>query len=176
MLGRPARPSKFARHFLHFEETHVVQKPKSRLTTTKLKVQSVRLFSNPAPLDLSRLDNRRDILFANAGRPTRGWQAIPCGGRRPEHVTPQLPGSRDHETTGKRDPPGPARWTAGSVRDRQPSSNMWVCGRRLHWSGHGALMSPNPPGQKRSQCPSQPETPSSRDTIPARLRQDMVHG
>jgi hypothetical protein len=107
----------------------MVQKPKSRLTTTKLKVQSVRLFSNPAPLDSSRLDNRRDILFANAGRPTRGWQAIPCEGRRPDHVTPQLPGSRDHETTGKRDPPGPARrWRSSSFFRCFPPPTHKTCG------------------------------------------------
>ena len=85
----------------------MVQKPKSRLTTTKLKVQSVRLFSNPAPLDPPRLDDRHDILFANAGRPTRGWQAIPCEGRRPDHVTPQLQGAATTRPPAREIPQGP---------------------------------------------------------------------
>ena len=48
-LGQPARQSTFVRRFLHSGGIIWVRKPKSRLTTTKLKVQSVRLFSQLAP-------------------------------------------------------------------------------------------------------------------------------
>ena len=43
-LGQPARQSTFVRRFLHSGGIIWVRKPKSRLTATKPKVQSVRLF------------------------------------------------------------------------------------------------------------------------------------